>query len=59
MKSVIWFVIGIAVLGYVGRGDLETARLEQASNVCQSQTAYSVPTFQQCIANQLEKNGDR
>lgn len=59
MKAVIGFIAALIVLGYVGSSDYKTAKMEEAASVCQNQTDYTVPTYQQCFNNQFENNGDK
>lgn len=53
------FAAFFLVLGWVGHQDYQTARMEEAANTCQNQNAYTTPTFDQCMANQMEDNNDR
>lgn len=56
MKTALKLTIIVLALGYAGHIDYENARIEEANQVCQY-----VPDNQleQCVANQLEQNGDK
>lgn len=49
---VLAFIAGLLLIGLIGRGDA-------AYETCKYQSNYTVPTFEQCIANQYEQNSDR
>lgn len=63
MKNIL-LVLLIALVGLVGHMDrqhelmLEKVKTE-AATTCRFQTADTVPTYDQCIANQFEINNDK
>ncbi len=58
-KIALAILAAFAIYAYVSTEDYKTAKLEEAAATCQEQTAYTVPTFDQCINNQFEVNSDR
>jgi hypothetical protein len=59
MKNLLIVGLVLVILGLVGAQDKRDAELKDASYTCEHQLYNSTPTYQQCIANQLERNGDK
>lgn len=49
----------VVILGLLGHQDFKAQQLSGAVNTCRYQTTETIPTFNQCIDNQLELNGDK
>ena len=59
MKQTLFIIGGLLIIGYVGHIEKQDQLIEQASIVCHAQSDTTTPSFEQCINNQLEKNGDK
>jgi hypothetical protein len=57
--SITFAVFLFVAFGYAGRADERTTILSAASVTCQGYDSTTVPSFNQCIANQIERNGDK
>lgn len=49
----------VVVLGLIGHQEQKSEQLMMAGDNCRFQTTHTIPTHDQCIANQLEANNDK
>lgn len=53
-----FFLALIILLNIVGLG-IWMNEAESVAITCQKQTVFTTPTYNQCVANQYESNGDK
>lgn len=52
-------LVFILIIGFIGHIDKRIETKLIADQVCQNQDGYTTPTYNQCMANQAENNGDK